>query len=441
MKRVVGVYTGSADIMKTNWKTVEEMKDRIGLNLVILGMGPAGDVWGPSPEVAERAPFKVQPAGKEDHLNDFIREAHRREVEVWICISCYAEMDSGPNHPDLAFRDFEGKIVEPVLRQGAGWAWSWCPSNRKLRSYNEELLKDLTAKYEVDGFTMTHQRYSPIGHSLFNFFGCGCSECERAASELGYDFGKMKGGMTKVLNLMKDVDVKKLTKLRDLDMGFTDLLYYLGADASLVDWLNFRCDLIAAGMQRYHDAVKSVREDATMGTDSFFPTFSMIGGHRYSTLERCSDFLSPLLSHVYIFTIFNFMELAERMIGWNRGLRDEHILPVLFRAFGYDGLGLPNSLNAFREHEKLPSSDFSDTKLPLGEIIRREAFKSVASVEHSKPMYGIFSGHSLIDAAGTNYRAAAMKEAGMDGIILQVGQLPGPEANLRAVSKILADWA
>jgi hypothetical protein len=33
-----------------------------------------------------------------------------------------------------------------------------------------------------------------------------------------------------------------------------------------------------------------------------------------------------------------------------------------------------------------------------------------------------------------------MREAGMDGIILQVGQLPGPEANLKAISEVLARW-
>jgi len=440
MTKVVGVYTGSTEIMQANWKTVEQMRDKIGLNLVILGMGPAGDIWGPSPEVAAKAPFKVQPVGKEDRLNDFIREAHRRDIAVWICISCYAEMDSGPNYPELAFRDFEGKIVEPVSRLGSGWAWSWCPSNRKLRNYNEELLMDLTRRYEIDGFTMTHQRYSPIGHNLFNFFGCGCSECQRAASELGYDFGKMRTGMMRILNLMKNVDARKLARLRDLDLGFTDLFYHLGADSSLVDWLDFRCDLIGTGMQRYYDAVKSIRENTTIGTDSFPPTFSLIGGHRYRMLEKCSDFLSPLLSHIYIFAMFNFMELTERMTDWNPGLRDADLLPVLYRAFGYDRLGLPDSIRAFHEHEKLPSSDFSDTKLPLGEAVRREAFKAVASVEHSGPMYGIFSAHSQIDAAGVGYRATAMKEAGMDGVILQVGQLPGPEPNLEAISRVLASW-
>jgi hypothetical protein len=440
MKRVVGVYTGSTEIMQANWKTVEQLKEKTGLNLVILGMGPAGDIWGPSPEVARKAPIEVKPVGKDDRLNEFIQEAHRRDIDVWICIALYAEMDTGPNHPELAFRDFDGNIVEPVSRHGSGWAWSWCPSNRSWRQYNEELLSDLTRRYEVDGFTMTHQRYSPIGHNLFNLFGCGCKECERAAGELGYDFVKMRSGMKKVLGLMKSVDARKLARLRDLDLGFTDLLYYLGADPSLVDWLNFRCDLIGTGMERYHEAVKRVKDDVTMGTDSFPPTFSLIGGHRYSLLERHSDFLSPLLSHIFIFSLFNFMELTARMMDWNSGLSETDLLPVLYRAFGYDKLGLPDSLRAFHEHESLPSSDFSDTKLPLGETVRREAFKAVAAVKHDKPMYGIFSAHSKIDANGAKFRAAAMRDAGMDGIILQVGQLPGPEANLRAISEILSQW-
>jgi len=440
MKRVVGVYTGSTEITKANWKTVEHLKDKIGLNLVILGMGPAGDIWGPSPDVAKKAPFKVQPVGKEDRLNGFISEAHRRDIDVWICLSLYAEMDSGPNQPELMFRDFDGNIVEPVSRHGSGWAWSWCPSNQKIRGYNEALLKDLTKRYDVDGFTLTHQRYSPIGHNVLNFFGCGCKECEIAASGLGYDFDKMRSGMKKVLSLMKSIDGRTLVKLRDLNLGFTDFLYYLGADSSLLDWLNFRCDLIAAGMERYQDAVKGIREDVTIGTDSFPPTFSVIGGHRYRTLEKHSDFLSPLLSHIFIFVMFNFMELTARITEWNSGVSDLDLLPILYRAFGYDDMGLPNSLRAFHEHERLPSSDFSDTRLPLGEAVRREAFKAAAAAPRERPMYGIFSAHAKVDPAGVKFRAMAMKDAEMDGIILQVGQLPGPEENLKAISEVLSQW-
>jgi len=79
--------------------------------------------------------------------------------------------------------------------------------------------------------------------------------------------------------------------------------------------------------------------------------------------------------------------------------------------------------------------------LPLSEAVRREAFKAVAAVRHDKPMYGIFSAHSKIDANGAKFRAAAMREAGMDGVILQVGQLPGPEANLKAISEVLTRWS
>jgi len=435
MKRVTGVYTSSAEILQTGWEAIERMKDIIDLNLVILGMGPAGDRWGPSPEVAKMAPFKVQHAGKDDPLNDFIREAHRRNIDVWICIATYAEMDSGPNYPDLAFRDFDGNIVEPVSRHGSGWAWSWCPSNRKLRHYNEVLLKDLTRKYEADGFTMTHQRYSPIGHNLFNLFGCGCKECERAASELGYDFERMRSSMLKLLAAMKSVDGQIISKLRDLDLGFLDLFYSLGGDVGVLDWVNFRCDLIDTGMHRYYEAVKSVNEQTLIGTDSFPPTFSLIGGHRYRDLEKHSDFLSPLLSHIFIFVMYNFMELCARIVEWNKDVKDSDLLPVVYRAFGYDNIGLPESLSAFHEHERLPSSDFSETKIPLAESVRREVLKAAAAVQRSKPMYGIFSAHSKIDPSGAMRRASAMKEAGMDGIILQVGRIPGPEANLRAIGE------
>jgi len=438
MKRVVGVYTGSAEILQKGWEPIEHMRDVIGLNLLILGMGPAGDKWGPSPEVAGIAPFKVQPAVGEDTLNDFIRQAHERDIDVWICLALYAEMDSGPNYPDLMFRDFDGNVVEPVSRHGSGWAWSWCPSKPRLRDYNEALLKDLTRKYDVDGFTMTHQRYSPIGHSIFNFFGCGCSDCAKAASDLGYDFGKMRAGMLKVLNLLKNIDARTLTRLSDLELGFTDLLYHIGADSSLMDWLNFRCDLIESGMRRYHDAVKGVRGEVLIGSDSFPPTFSTIVGHRYRGLEGCSDFLTPLLSHIFIFVLFNFMELAARMAEWNKGVTDAQVLPILLRAFGYDKLGLPTNLAGFKEHERLPSSDFSDTMIPLGKAVRTEALKARAAAKRDKPMHGIFSAHAKMDAAGVEARARAMVEAGMDGIIVQVGALPGPEANLQAIAKALS---
>ncbi len=437
MKRLVGVYTGSAEILQKEWKTVEYLKDEIGLNLIILGAGPAGDKWSPSPDVISKAPFKLPVSKEPDGLNKFLKQAHKRDLDVWICIALYAEMDSGPNYPELMFRDFEGRVVEPVSKYGMSWAWSWCPSNERVRSYNEALLYDLARKYDIDGFTLTHHRYSPIGHSIYNLFGCGCGECERAASKLGYDFGRMRDSMLKLLQKLKQIDAGKMSEIAELTPGFLDFFYHLGSDAEVLDWLNFRCDLIQSGMKRYYEAAKRAREELVVGSDNFPPTFSMISGHRYRDFEGNADFLSPLLSHIMIFTLFNFIELATRLKEWNKGLSDEKILGSLYRAFGYDSFDLPVNLSLLLEHPKLPSSDYSETRLPLGDIVRYEILKAKSFVSGTTPMYGIIAAHSQLNPTAVEKRAVAMKDAKVDGIILQLGPLPGPLENVAAIKRVL----
>lgn len=436
MKQVVGVYTGSADILQQQWKAVEYLKDEIGLNLIILGMGPAGDRWSPSPEVAAKAPFKLSVSQEKDGLNDFLAQAHRRDLDVWICISLYAEMDSGPNYPDLMFRDLEGNVFSPVSQYGSGWAWSWCPSKESIRAYNEALLYDLAKRYDVDGFTLTHQRYSPIGHNISNLFGCGCNECEREASKLGYDFGSMRNSMLGLLRKLKKIDRNKLSVMTELSPGFLDFFYYLGADQGLLDWLNFRCDLIQSGMKRYYEAARRARDNLAVGSDNFPASFSMISGHRYRDFEDNADFLSPLLSHIVIFCLFNFMELATKIKEWNQGISEEQVLQCTYRAFGYDKFNLPSTLSALLEHPRLPSSDYSETKLPLGEIVGDEILKAKSFVSGKKPMYGIFAAHSKLNPVDVEKRALGMKRANVDGIILQVGPLPGPIDNIAAIKRV-----
>jgi len=431
--KLVGVYTSQRDVLEAaKTGVLEWLKDNLGLNLVIVSGGI------PSPEVIAKTPIKVV-SETGDRLSETVNEAHKKDIGVWLVYSTFAEMAGGPTYPDLAFRDIEGNIVAPESKHGSGWAWSWCPSNPRLREYYAALYNDLTKRYDVDGFTISHNRYSPPGHEFYNLFGCACPNCVKTAAELGYDFPRMKASLQTLLRNLKQVDWKKLEALAEVGPSFLDFLYYAGPDTGLIDWVNFRCDLILTALKKFYEAVKEAREDITFGQDTFPPSFSLLAGHKYRELEATADFLSPLLSHPFLFIIFSFMETTAHLIEWNRSLRERAVLKVLYRLFGYDKLAMPESLNALVETKPIPSSDFSATKVPVPDIIKLECLKAGAMARRRVPIYPVIAARNEVTAEGATARVKAVKEAGLDGVILQVSGFPGREDNLAAVSRVLRE--
>jgi len=444
---LVGVYTSQQEIYDKGWKTIEFMKEEIGLNLLILGGGSRninGSInfllgSGIPYDIGLKAPFKAF-TYKKDKLKGLIEEAHKRDIDVWLSPATFAEMDNkGTTFPDLHVRDIDGKILPPVCDHGFAWSWSWCPSNPKLHEFYAYCYKEMAKRYNLDGFSLTHLRFSPLGNNFYHFFGCGCPNCIKAAETLGYDFERMKKSLKKLLRRLKSLDSKRIKSLRKLDMSLLDWLYWLGSDTSVIDWINFRCDLITHASKKFYDACKEGNENVKFAIDNFPPSFAQLVGHRYGDFESNLDFLSPLLPHPIIFTILNFVEIANKLLEWNKGLAEADVLKLLYNLFGYSNLGLPDSLERIIDARPMPSSDYQHKYIDIPRIYELEASKARAITNGKKPMYGIVAATRMVPPEGTAQRAGIVLDTGMQGVIIQIWGLPGREENLKALGKILRE--
>jgi hypothetical protein len=174
-----------------------------------------------------------------------------------------------------------------------------------------------------------------------------------------------------------------------------------------------------------------------VGSDNFPPSFSQISGHRYKDFEKNADFLSPLLAHPMLFILLNFVEISTRLLEWNKALREDHVLRIVYRLFGYKDLALPESISKILGPKEKISNDFMHDNIDISTLVRLEANKARAITSGKKPKYGIVTASERISPAGAIGRTRAIIEGGMQGLILQVGPLPGPSENLAAIGEVL----
>ncbi len=384
---------------------------RSGVNTLILGGG-----YRPSPKVEALCPFKPRMSQEPDALPIVLKECRVRDMSLWLVIGVsYAESIQSPeDYPDLAVRDAEGRLVTPDQSLGFSWSSSCCPSKRAINSYYEALFEDLAGRYEFDGVTLTHHRFSPPSHNLINVFSCFCPSCMEAAGELGYDAEAMRKAclsMLGELRRLKPASVKLLS-----EVGFTafDLVEALDVSEAFLDWLQFRSELIERSLKAFIDASKSHGGSFLFGPDNYPASFALLVGHRYRELERTADFLMPLLNHPTIFITLVFAEACKRLMEWNKGLDEEATLRFLYRLFGYDDMRLPGSIS--RLLGKQVAGDAYETEVPLHNLIYREAVKAKAFSSGSKPVFTVLEGHSTLRPEAVKQRIAAVKRAGVDGV-------------------------
>src|SRR5207248_1860482 len=187
-----------------------------------------------------------------------------------------------------------------------GWtaAFSFCPNNVTLKRRYQSVFQEMARDYEIAGFFIGHNRFAPLGNEFGNLFGCGCADCIRAAGELGYDFEAMKQALSRLRMALRELDPRQVRELAALELGALDFLSGLGVAGPVVDWIRFRCDLIARTMSDFRAAVKEVRREVIVGQDSVPPSFSLFSGHNYRQLEDAQDYLCPNVAHPILFIVY-----------------------------------------------------------------------------------------------------------------------------------------
>ncbi|MEM2904467.1 MAG: hypothetical protein QW587_01860 [Candidatus Bathyarchaeia archaeon] len=408
---MVGMYAGYRSLEERGLGRCLDALTRSGVNTLILGGG-----YRLSPEVEALNPFKAGPSKEPDALPTVLSECRARGMKLWLVVGvAYAESVQRPeDFPDLAVVDVEGRLVAPDRSLGFGWAGSCCPSKPAINRYYEAMFEDLGGRYEFDGVTLTHHRFSPPSHNLMSLFSCFCPSCAEAARELGYDIDAMREANLSLLAALRNLKPTNVKLLSETGFTAFDLVEALGVPEAFLDWLQFRCELLERSLKAFIQAAKSHGGSFLFGPDNYPASFALLVGHRYRELERAADFLMPLLNHPTIFKTLVFAEACKTLLEWNRGLDEEATLRLLYSLFGYGDLRLPGSISGLLGRHV--AGDTYETEVPLHELIYREAVKAKAFTSGSKPIITVLEGHAGVKPNVVKQRIAAVRRAGVDGV-------------------------
>lgn len=419
---IVGLY-GDPAALVADPGYLDAAREEIGLNCVILG-GPfnlSPDVRAQNPFPEDKAPLApgLNLTDDDTTLRRAIEEAHRRDIQVWGIISAYW---AGAEHaPDLMARDLSGRRMDefprlPYAHEQA--THTFCPNNERVNAWFEAALVDIATRYDIQGYALTHFRFC---HPAFfqQMLACGCSACEQAAAELGYDFSRMKAAVLETVAALQRLPARSLEQAAALGLGFIDLLQMLGRDGSgVADWFNFRADCISRNLQRFCAAVKRVvgPKDFAFGIDAHVPSFALLVGHRYADLAATCDHILPLLRHIAIHYLDNFASFASLLTQWAKGLSERDALWLVYRLFGYDRFALPTDIASL--HLDDPYGAAERELGALGDIVAHELHKARLYGGEAVRSYPVIAGSSWPPATVRRLMDAA-REAGHDGIIFQ----------------------
>jgi hypothetical protein len=418
----IGAYIRLNEISRPGFaRRLGWLRDKIGLNLIVTVI-PYHSVTPDAVLSESRAQLK-QMTGLCSSFN----------IDVWPCVVTFSERFEEPILQDLIAKDVVGNIIPPQNSFGFKWMYSGCPTNQKLRDLAKKTINLLAKNFSIQGITVTHNRYSPLSHNLMNLFGCTCSSCKREAEKLGYDFERMKGSLELFLERLKHLDKHDFALI--LDSSPMDALYNFGLNRGLLDWLRFRCDVISVNMRDLHSAAKSGNSSIKFGTDVFPPSFSLLVGHSYKDIEKEVDFVSPLLSHPYIFTLLSFAVPTRQLLEWNNDLPEGSVLSAAYSFAGYKSLNFP--LTTKRLIRSVISPGDFNGKVAT-DILDLECRKATSCLSSKTLKYAYVSAQREISPHGVARRLKSLKDSGTNGVIFQFGRFfSNYERNVEMIRKIV----
>ncbi|MBI4531330.1 MAG: hypothetical protein HY709_07380 [Candidatus Latescibacteria bacterium] len=420
MRKLVGLYAGS-NMLIEHPDYFDMLKEEIGLTH-ILGGGTyklLDETWAKNPMPPGGEQFAPSCGGDDDSaLRQAIDIAHNKGLQVWIGGGGWH--GGGERYPELCMRDMHDRPISevPRLRYAREQpAMAYCPSNQAVNEWLRSIFSEVAATYEVDGFDLTHCRYTAPSF-LHNLFGCGCPRCASLAGERGYDFEKMRSSILTFWERIQHLDARAVREAGKRGLGVLDFPQWLGIDSGIAEWFEFRAGVIASNLKCFKESVyEAAGRDIVFGCDTFPATFSVLVGHSYRDFMEWSDYTSTLLPHVEYFIHTTFAPYADLLSQWTEGLEEADALRFVYRLFGYDHLDMPQSLEEFG-YESLGMPDCEAKCKALYDIVELELWRARLYNTGEIPSYPVIKGavwapeivKGLVDAA---------ERIGHEGIIFQ----------------------
>lgn len=316
-KKRTGIYLTTTRVLD-NPGYIKALQDGLGLNLVVLSF--SGEL---PPEVRQASPYDRVPLS-DACLNDLVsRHLDGTPVDPleFDRVRESAGPGAGMHGDDGAFR----RAIDLIHNAGCdiwicGGSWTlrrlmFCPSHKAVNRWYEALYAHWAAAYGAEGLDITHARY-PMGSFPRGLFACACNRCARRASELGYDMEAMQAALQNGLDRLQRLDTGLLISVCRQGAGPFDFLQILDPNAGIIDWFNFRADLLAANLKQFRNAVHAAAPSGFLfGTDTYPASLSLFMGHNHARWAEFSDYASPLVSHVYQFVSLTLIEWARFLNG------------------------------------------------------------------------------------------------------------------------------
>ncbi len=368
---------------------VTQLRDEIGINTVVL------DFTGEMPdEVMELSPFGGKDLNDDDLAELVLRHFDGRPIDP-IEYERVREL-CGPGvsakGEDARYRAAVEQLRVAgldVWTYGGGWTirrLMFCPSRPDTRAWMEAACVHWATQYGLDALDITHVRY-PMGSFPLGLFGCTCKHCRTEAADLGYDMDRMVADLEAARKQLQRLDGKLLFDIGRLGLGFFDVIHALGLRSGFFDWWRFRQDLIVRNLTQFRQAVRAV-SDARFGTDTYPASMAMTAGHDLLRWDQMADFASPLVSHIDAFLCNTLIEWSRFLSQEVRNLSESDALQVVYRFLGYDGIGLPETVEAFGANEPATLAD----RVPTADLVVRDLVKTKLFLPAGVPSYPIIHG-------------------------------------------------
>ena len=410
-----GIYLGP-DTVLNHPDYVTRLRDEIGLNTVVISF--TGEM---PQDVLALSPFKGR-VPTDDELGELVlRHFDGRSIDP-IEYDRAREL-CGPGAPlkgdDATFRKAVGQLKGEGLNVWTcAGAWTirqlmFCPSRADVQDWMEAACVHWASQYDVDALDITHFRY-PMGSFPLGLWGCTCTSCESAAADLGYDMAGMISDLKHARERLHQLDGKRLGEVVRLGLGFFDIIHALDLRSGVIDWFRFRCDLVHRNLTRFRSAVHAAAPDTAFGTDTYPASMALMAGHDYLRWDQMSDYASPLVSHISAFVCNTFIEWSRFLQHEVPDLTEEDALQLVYRFTGYDGMGLPETIDAFKADEPATLG----YRIPTADLVLRDLYKAKLLLPENVPCYPILHGEGwgreTIDRIVTEAR-----EMGHNGVVWQ----------------------
>jgi len=217
-----------------------------------------------------------------------------------------------------------------------------CFAKPAVREYSPAVFAWTAREYAPDVMYVSHYRYANPSFWT-NLFGCACSDCQREAAELGYDFPRMKEAMTTLPGRIRRLGAGTFRHWATVRPTVTDFLMTLGGGAGgVLAWFAFRAAVAGGSMKRLHDAVHTATDDrCAFVSDTHSATLAMLVGHNWGDfIDGANDAIMPL-SWLAIHYVATVAAWAKQLCLWVDGLDEQTAIRFVLRLFAWDDVGLP----------------------------------------------------------------------------------------------------